>query len=212
MITVQNVIDRVRLVTGDKTAAVFQDVDIIRWINDAQARALKNTETAQLDYSGVSTQGVFAYPVANGFLMVRDVWYDGHKLRRVTREELNQLNPFWMQNPTTNIGTPDLYWIQKDTINLYVTPDTTGKAITVTIVPRPTLLVATTDQLVVPDEMLESIVALCLENAKQWDEDWTGAAYFRDNAKQRLGEDAYVESMRGTESYPAIRLAPGENW
>jgi hypothetical protein len=212
VITTQNVIDRVRTITGDKTGAVYQDPEVIRWINDAQSRVLRNTETAQVEYSGVSVQGTYAYPVANGFLMVRDVWYDGHKLRRTTREELNQLNPYWQTNPSTSIGVPDLYWIQKDTINLYATPDTSGKTVKVTIVPRPTVLVNGADLLVVPDEMLESVVTLCLENAKTWDEDWTGAQYFQQAAKARMGEDAYVEAVRGTDSYPAVRLAPGEDW
>jgi len=211
-ITCQNVIDRVRAITGDRTAAIYADVDIIRWINDAQLRVLKSTETAQKDVTGTSAIGQWQYVIAGGFLMVRDVKYGGQQLQAITREKLNLLDPNWSQNPTGMLGTPDYYWLQKDTVNLYVTPDTAGFNVVVTLVPRPVVLTVVGDSLVVPDESIEAIVNLCLEDAKTWDEDWQGAAYFRDAAKQRMAEDAYLVDVPTIDSYPTIRSMPGDDW
>ena len=211
-VTARNVIDRVRVITGDSAAAIYADADIIRWINDAQIRVVRNSETAQQDVNFLTTQGAWVYPVTGGFLLVRDVWYNGQKVQSTTREKLNLLDPAWQGNISTMRGTPDYYWLTKDTINFYVTPDTSGLNVIATIVPRPPVVVNTTDNLAIPDEMLETIVTLCLEQAKTWDEDWAGAQYFQQAAQRRMGEDAYIESTRYTDTYPSIRSTPGDDW
>jgi hypothetical protein len=212
-ITTQNVVDRVRAITGDKSKVVYFDMDIFRWINDAQMRVVRATETNLTDFVTTSGASIWQYPVTpNGFLGIRNVKYNGVDIPPITREKLNLLDPYWMQSPGTKIGTPSFYWTQGTGLNLYVTPDTSGLTITATYVPRPPVVANGVDPLVVADSMLESIVQLCLEQAKTWDEDWAGAAYFQKAAKDRMAEDTYDEQVSQLESYPSIRSVPGDNW
>lgn len=210
--TLKDIIDRVRVVTGDKSSAQFVDADIARWATDAQLRLMRNSERGQSEWTGTSVKGQNSYAVTGGFLMIREVFYNGSLVMPMTEEELNQYNPNRLISPTTQIGTPTLYWLTKDTVNLYITPDTNGLPIYVKRIPRPTDLVVSSDPLTVPDEQLETLVMACLQRAKEWEEDFEGAAYFRSELKDRTAEDSYQGQVQTTDSYPSIRSADGDDW
>lgn len=209
MRTLQNLIDRVRLITGDTTSAQFQDTDIARWATDAQLDHIRETETSWLNVSiGPSVASQVAYPVAGGFLKVRDVYYDGVRIVPSTLNDINTGDPY--RNQAASVGQPSKYWLTKDTINLYPAPDSSGKTVRAELVPRPTDLVNTTDVFVVPDDMFETIVRHCLQKAAEWGEDWQAASYFKKDVDDRTARDMHHEATANSNSYPVIRDAVGE--
>lgn len=211
--TLQNLLDRLRVASGDKTSVQWSDADIARWATDGQLKILRYTETSKqiLTITGGSVSGQAAYLVDRGFLWVEAVYYNGAALSRLTQPELDDLDLNRLVSPTTSIATPLYYWLTKDTINLYPTPDTSGLVIQLICVPRPTDLTVGTDVLLIQDEQFETLVRYCIQMAKESDEDWTAASYYRQDVKERLAEDAYEEAHAGSAQFISVRTLVGDD-
>lgn len=207
----QNVIDRVRVISGDKTSSQFLDADIARWATDAQLDIIRTTEKPQVDSVIVSVAGQYRYPVVGGFLYLRNVVYNGSDLSESTKEQIDQLNPAWRINAASPNGIPQLYWSEADAFNLYPTPDTSGLSIIASITPRPTDLVNGTDVLTVPDENFNTIVQVCLQRTQEWAENWEAASYYRQESTARKMDDAHNAWVNTNDSYPVIRSVPEDN-
>jgi len=208
--TLQNVADRVRTLAGDLSGVMITDPIITRWVNDAQLDVLRKTESAKADVSVISVANTFRYPVAGGFLYVDAIYYNGTLLWRRSKREIDYQDRY--RQATTTSGTPAYYWLEADAVCLYPTPQVSGDTVTVTRIPRPVDLVNLTDVLTISDDQLELIVERCLQKAKEMEEDYTAASWFKAQYKEETAESAFEESMRGTDSYPVVRDAPGENW
>lgn len=201
--TGQDLLNRVRVITGDKLSAQFDDIDILNWATDAQNTLIKKAELNITDYAGTSVSGTGAYAPAGGFLWCKGVSYNGVMLTLVTENRLNTLYPFRRTVPTEQ-GTPQVAWLTRDTINFWPFPDTSGLAIIARIVPRPAVLVDGSSTIAVQDDDFEILVRYCLQQAKEWDNDAVGAAYFKQDVKERTADAAFDASMLGNESFPSV--------
>lgn len=201
--TAQNVLDRVRTISGDKLSAQFTDADIYAWINDAQQTILKRTELNPADYNGVSVAGTSAYTPAGGFLWLRGLSYNGALLPRVSESRLDVLYPYRRTVPTQQ-GTPTCYWLTQNTINLWPAPDTSGLAIVARIVPRPADVTTGASAITLSDDYFEMLVRYCLQQVKEWDGDAVGAAYFKKDLQDRMGDAMYDQAQLGSDFYPSV--------
>src|SRR5215831_15278353 len=149
--TAQNVIDRVRVITGDKFSSQFVDADIIRWINDALDMHKTSVEWGKTVLNLTSVKGQYAYPTG-GHILIHDVYYNGTQLTSRSVDQINDFDPYRLTSPSTAIGVPQYYWEGLDNsgnqvINLYVTPDTTNLPIVVTALAEPSNIVSGGDGL-----------------------------------------------------------------
>lgn len=208
-LTAEDVVKRVRTIYGDREKSQIDDDDIFNWITDAQrwlVRKYKPVSSTVL----ASVSGQSIYSPTGGFISVADVFYDSRQLALTTRKELDASDPYWLGSVASPSGTPRLYWLERNQLRLYPTPDTTGKVISVTSVVLPGSVTKLTDELIIDDGYLEPIVDRCLTRAKEFDEDWQGAAYFKSNAQEGATDASHEESNRGDDSFPVIRDDPAD--
>lgn len=209
--TGQELVDRVRTITGDKSAAQFNDLEILRWATDAQRRHIRYTGPTVERSTLVTIAGTNSYVDSAGFTYLDTVYLNGHKLQHRTVQELDLEDSYRRSTPVEQ-GTPVYFWSTENTLNFYPAPDTTGQVIIHRVVPRAAdvLLVATA--FTVADDYFETIVRYCLQMAAEWGEDWPAAQWFKTDFKERVAEDMFDTAMEGRESYPVVRDAPGEYW
>jgi hypothetical protein len=210
--TLQDVISRVRVITGDKTSSQFTDTDIAQWASDGQLDIVNETEHPQVDLTLNTVAGTYSIPVAGGYLTMREVIYSGQSLLRVTREWLAKSNPYWRVSANQPQAPSQYYWLDENNVNLYPTPDVSGVPVVLHYTAYPPALVNGTDVLVIPDEQLSTLLQFCLQKAKEWEEDWMAATYFRKGYADRVAGDAHDQWVPGSDSYPMIRESPGEDW
>lgn len=202
--TAQNLLDRVRVITGDKLAAQFTDVDILAWANDGQQTLIKRAELGITDYTTNSIVGTGAYAVAGGFLWAKSISYNGVILPRVSESRLDVLYPYRRTTPLEQ-GTPTCVWLTKDTINVWPVPDTVNLIIAARICPRPADLINGASSIAIADDDFEILVRYCLQQAKEWDGDAVGAAYFKQDVKERTADAMYDAAMLGNDTYPSVQ-------
>lgn len=210
-LTADDVAKRVRSIYGDKNKNQLDDTDLCLWITDAQRRLVRRYKPVSSTLL-VSVSGQSIYTWAGGFISISDAFYDSTQIKSTTREQLDALDPYWLGNAATPSGTPQLYWVEGGQLRLYPTPDTDGKQISVTSVVLPGIVDDLTDPLVIDDAFLETLVERVLTRAREFDEDYSGASYHKQEAEKLSAEDATEEATRGNNSYPVIRDDLGDYW
>lgn len=208
-LTLKDVNDRVRAIYGDKSKTQIDDVDIARWTTDNQRWLVRHYQP-ESDVQLSSVAGQSKYPVTGGFRFVRSVNYDATDIRPTTRETLNQLDPYWQSTVSIPSGIPEFYWLEANTLRFYPTPDASGKIILIRAVVLPGTLTNLTDPLVIDEAFLDTLVQRVLKNAKEFDEDWNGASYFRQDASAMAAENAAESWDNSGSSYPVIRDVDGD--
>ena len=127
ILTLTEMIDRVRGDLGLRGSDRITDTDVTEWLNEGQAEIARLLRWYRTSFTTGSTSGTKEYalpiPVAGRCIQIEEVIYNDEQLLPTTLEELQRIDWNYRQAGT---GTPDYYYLRGNTgFGLHVTPDTT---------------------------------------------------------------------------------------
>jgi Family of unknown function (DUF6682) len=195
---------RVTNILGDDAKVVFEDADLLDYINDAQLDICRKTgmlpEFSQV--SPISGQENYILP-ANCIEVLRAT-YKGAKLYKTTWQEVDMISP--MKDTGTSQGAPSHFYVIGNTIYFYPCPVTSEiGTIKLTYSTVPTVLTIDTDVPQIPLAYHEDICLRVIAKGHEQVEDYQAsqAKTAEYNAAVSLTQE---QSQEGSdESYPVIR-------
>lgn len=204
--TVIEMTDRIKRIFGDTGQSQLLDSFILDWLNDGQMDIARKTDCLQGTQTTNIVSGTSAYALPTDFLKEQFVTWTGYNLIRTT---FNQINDYYPDRAAyTSPSNPMMYYIRQGNLNLYPTPVTNATAgLVLYYVRGPATLVATPD---IPLPYHEDLVRFGLIRAYEHDENWTQAREARIEYNERLLETIYDSNVTRADSYPAVRLTPGD--
>lgn len=208
----EDVQKRVKRQFGDESGAQIDDSDIARWATDAQLDIVKQTKCNQTTSTVPVVPNQYEYPITSS-ITISSVVVDGHPLRAVSQNELNQRFPDRHKADVSN-GIPAFFTARDGAggtiVTLYPTPDAASTDLVVTHNTRPSPVVNPGDEFSIPEEYHEIIVRRCLERAYELDGQWTAAGVVGQDATGKMNEAKADSADKTDDSYPAIRCLPGD--
>lgn len=194
---------------GDESGALITNADIDRWANDGQLHVARRTEVLQQKEEINSVADQQNYSLTDEWIKIRKVTYEGRVLQPITLEELD--NSHAARDANAQSGTPIYYYEWGEDIYLYPAPASAGVSnIDVWYVAAPEPLVNPGDVPEIPTHMHEDIVRYCLMRAKELDEDYGASDRLAVEMEGRLAESQEEAQNKQADSYPAVRLVPGD--
>ena len=204
MATGADVVADVRVIFGDTLSTKILDADYVRWINDAQLEIYRHTEfDVQTMPVFSSTVGVDTYPLPVDFLKFNSVTWSGKLLILTTEAQIDLMNPNRKMNPPA-LGRPSWYYRENEMIIFYP-PPMDVQPILIQYVPRPVMLGAITDDLSVPDEMVNDIKQFLLSRSYEVDDNTSAADSRMQNFKNMMFESRDQWKFPSDKSYPSVR-------
>lgn len=200
---------RVTNILGDDAKIVFEDIDLVDMINDAQVDICRKTGllVSEQLYSLSTTTPSWAIP-ADCIEILRAVM-NGQKLYKTTWQEVDTLDP--SKDSGTTRGVPDRFYVMGNKITFYpYTSTNTTNNIRVVYSCTPTVLVNDTDTPDIPLAYHEDIVIRVVARGHELVEDYQAASSKSaeyDKAITLTQEQAQEVS---DESYPHIRDTEGQ--
>lgn len=195
---------------GDESGAQITNSDIIRWANDAQVDIARRTETlvSHRETEGIPSDGSYLLPT--DFMFMKRVTFNNYVLHYRSLDDLDQRG---QSVETAASGEPNSYYLTSSTLHLYPKPSTGGVGVLDIFYARtPTRLVDAADTPEIPGHMHEDIIRYCLVRAKELDDDLQGAERIGAEYDARVAQSHYETITQTMNSYPAIRLSPGDDW
>jgi hypothetical protein len=205
---------RVKRRFGDTSGAQITDADLYDWINDALIDIARRIEYDTSSISMNVTDGTETYYVGNIYII--SIALDGRMLRQTTFREMDQRFP--NRYETVIKGTPEMYWMRSGFAYLYPIPDAASAGnsrLVATYIQVPNTVNSTADISTdtnypdLPTQMHEAIVEYCIWKAKELNED-ADADKFKRNYDEKIELAMYESHVPYANSYPAIRVLPGD--
>lgn len=202
----------VKRLFGDESGAQITDADIVRWANDGQVDIVRKTECLQKKTEFNVTANDESYDLPADSIRLRRVELDGKALSRVELEELDNVVPD--RNVTgTSSGSPVVYYVWGQTLWLYPKPETAGTSnLDLFYLKRPAALAVDADIPEIPVHMHEDIVRYCLARAKELDEEMEQARNIFMDYETRVMLSRDEAQNPENDTYPAVRILPGDDW
>lgn len=199
---------RVQRQFGDEAGVQITAGDIRNWLNDAQVDIVRRTDVLQASLKTDVVANQPDYAVPNNFVKIRRVTVNGNLIRPTQLEHLDQLNP-GRDNETTSI--PNWYYTWGNSIYLYPTPSARSTlGLEIYYIRTPLVLNAPTDIPEIPAYMHEDLLRFALARAKELDEEEASAQRLMADYGDRMAQSSWEASNQQTDSYPAVRLLPGD--
>jgi len=194
---------------GDDAKLVFEDPDLIDYINDAQVDICRKTDILHGSSTISTLSGVEAYQLPADFIEVQRVTYSGNKLYKTTWQEVDMLDPGKDAGPTS--GVPDHYYRWGNMLYLYPIPSsgsTTALKIYYSRTPVP--VASDSDTPEIPMAMHEDIVIRVIARGHEQVEDFQASA--AKSSEYNTAVSMTIEqAMEGNdESYPLIKDTEGQ--
>lgn len=212
MSTVGEITTSVQRQFGDESGVQITTTDILRWINQAMIDIARKTDCVQDHKEASITSGDKSYGLPGDFINVRNVTYNGSPLRPTTMEIANIM---WPQRDTiggSSSGDPEWYYIWGNVLYLYPTPASSGSGnLDIYYSRLPTVVANPTDTPEIPVGFHEDIERYCLAKAKELDDQLDEAAAIRKDYTDRVMVSKFEEENPHADSYPAVRLVPGDD-
>jgi Family of unknown function (DUF6682) len=194
-------------ILGDDAKIVFEDPDLLDFINDAQVDLCRKTDILR----GTATINVVAatefYALPVDFIEIQRVTLSGNKLRKTTWQEIDLFDP--NKDVAGPAGVPSYYHREGNQIYLYPIPSTsiTG-GLKVYYSRCPTVLAGDTDVPEVPLSMHEDLVLRVISKGHEQVEDFVASqnklaeydkAVSLSQEQAQEGQDEVYPSVRDTE-------------
>lgn len=194
---------------GDESGAQIDEDDVIRWVNDAQMDIVRRTEILQKESPVIPVVADDdEYDPPADFMFARRITLDGYLLRRTSIEEMDAYEGNREADGIT--GSPDRYYLRGLKIVLYPIPEAAGDLV-VLYVRQPVTVTGVGDIPEIPLYMHEDIVRYCLQRAKELNEDFEQAGIIGADYEQRTNKAREESQSSHGDSYPAVRLLPGDD-
>lgn len=174
---------------GDESGVQITDVDIVRWVNQAQNEIVNKNPMIQATASLVSVAGTATLDInvlAPNMLQLEAVIFDGWPLEPTTLEKLK--SDIGGPDSTTQ-GTPQYFYVWANIINVWPVPSVAGKAIQINYSAHPVSVATASDKLGVPDRYYDRVCEYVMSKAYELDEDWGAHQVQRQAFEDKLTED-----------------------
>ena len=189
---------------GDESGVQVTDADIIGWINDGLKEIAKKNNVLETKSSSNLVAGVSEYTLPSDTLTLHSVRVNGQRVRGLSLPESDE---YVYANSSTPTGTPIVFWVYAGKINFYPTPDTNSTGSLVLYYTRqPAAVASDTDVIDMPTGYDNQVVAYCLQQAYEMDENFDAANVKGSQFKDGLGELLEAGTYTTRESYPRITV------
>jgi hypothetical protein len=151
---------RIQAKIGDTSGAEVAPADILNWINDGITEIARRTNQPQATATTPSVVGQSTYNLvtfAADITRLRSVMYDGSVLQPLSIEEADTFLADREKAGQSN-GTPQMYWIWSDQINVWPPPDTASKSLKLFYQKRPAAVATDADIPGIPLHMHADLV------------------------------------------------------
>lgn len=214
VLTVSDIMTRVRRTFGDEAAVQVEDGDIFRWINDACKEIVMQHENLLQASSNIdSVVGQSLYTPPADCFSVNTVLYRSdpnplasyYTLRYMSMAQMDKYVDGWRGNDAGN-GTPQLFTrADAGQFALWPAPDTayTGgiKVVYARYAAEVTLV---TDPIDLPPYYHPTVEHFCMMKAYELDEDWESADKRANIMQSTISFNNGREAWYGRETYPVI--------
>lgn len=193
---------------GDDAKLVFEDADLLDYINDAQVDLARKTDILR----GTSTinvvTGTESYALPIDFIEIQRVTYLGAKLRKTTWQEIDLFDPD--KDMPGGGGVPTHYHREGILIYLYPVPSASATgALKVYYSKTPVVLAGDADLPEIPLSMHEDLVLRVVGKGHEQVEDFQ-ASLSKMTEYEKAITLSQEQAQEGTdESYPHIRDLEG---
>ena len=206
------IIYAVQRMFGDTSGVQITEDDIIRWANLAQIDIARKVECIQEHVATDTVAEDGSYPLPENFLSMKRVTLSGALVQPTTLEKSDAALPYREVTPVAQ-GTPTSYFIWRNTLYLHPVPSVSESAILeVFYVRLPAPMLSEDDSPEIPETLHEDIIKYCLIQAKELDEDSNEATKLRVEYLDRMAESRDEALNKHADSYPSVRLLPGDDW
>jgi hypothetical protein len=193
---------------GDTSGAMIQSSDVLTWMNEGQLEVVRRT-ACLADTNEVEVEaGVVGYDLPGDFLDFIRVTLDGRKLRKTTVQEVDNVDPD-RDLPDSESAQPKVFYKLGTQIKLFPKPATDG-TLEIEYTRQPTQLIQNADIPEIPVNMHGDILQYCIAKGKEMDEDQAAAGSAMAVFEHRLAQSLDDATDENQESYPAVRLIPGD--
>lgn len=208
---VREIMTRVQRQFGDESGAQITEDDILRWCNDGQLDIARRTECLQSHAETSSAADDGSYELPDEFMFARRVTFDNILLHRIELETLDGMHGTYRDREGAFTGEPESYYIWGHKLYIYPAPSAPGVGnLDIFFVRTPALLRFDTDVPEIPLHMHEDLVRYCLTRAKELDEDWDAAKMIGGEYDARVLNARHETKDPYIDTYPAVRLIPGD--
>jgi hypothetical protein len=194
---------------GDDAKLVFEDVDLMDYINDAQVDLCRKTDILRGTLLLAINAGVESYALTSDVIDIQRVTYNGTKLYKTTWQEIDLFDP---SKDITGLagaggaGVPTHYHREGMNIFLYPIPNFTQNAsLRVYYSRTPAVLAIDTDTPEIPLSMHEDLVLRVVGKGHEQVEDFQ-ASLSKMTEYDKAITLSQEQSQEGSdESYPVVR-------
>lgn len=167
---VSECITRVRVISGDTTAAQFTNDQVLSWINDGIRECAVNNNLLQKDASSNTVVGQASYALPTDILKLHSVKYDNNVLQMITMEEFDKRYSGIGTSTTNATGIPVVGYVWAGVLRVYPTPEAV-KALVVSYLYDPAIITDVGDEITLPVGYHSRIVDYCLSQVALQDDD-----------------------------------------
>lgn len=212
--TTFDVYERVRTLFGDTSGAQITDQAVLRWINDGQQEIVNNNPILKdTKYSNiVKGQAEYSFP-NDSVQYIEAVYVDNKPVRVMTPQVFREfiLNDDPQRDASANY--PDVWYERNGIITFYPTPNTDFQnGLKLEYVKQPTkqVIISTSAILSVPDRYINELTNYVMQQALEFDENYTGAELKRNQFREGMDRQSLRENMAQISLYPQIAPDPGD--
>lgn len=202
--TGQDVIDRVRSIMGDKASALFQDTEVLLWIDDASIDIAKKTLCLPTHSETDAVADDYSYELPNDYAGIRKVTFDGKGLIKTTAGEMDRDYPD--RDITVISGTPWYFYIYVNMLFLYPAASSNGSGNLDIFYARTSEPLDDADSIIdLPVRFHSLVVRYALAMAKELAEEYTIAKmYMTDYETGVIAASGELDDQY-MDSYPSVR-------
>lgn len=210
---VQDVVTRVRRTFGDESGVQITDDDLIRWINDAQAKIGRENEgLMEATATANIVQNQMEYDVPADFSILRSLKFKGYRIKYMSFAEFNEYIDGYSAAPGISPygpGIPEIFMVWENKITLFPKPnENVTNGLTIYYIKHPASVGTLADALTVPLSYHNTVIDYCLQQAYELDEDYQKAELKKATVADDLMKLNDRNKWGSQEYYPRITTLP----
>lgn len=200
---------RVKRDFGDESGAEITDADIVDWANEGQIHIVRKTKALAVHKETAVVSGQRNYLLPTDLIFLDRVTYKGTSLEGLSQDQLDTFEK--SLDASTGTGVPSHYYVYGRDLFLYPSPnESLAGGLDIFYIKSPTALAADVDVPEIPIYLHKELVTYCVMRAKGLDEESTDAQMLELNLDKELTNARDEVTSIQDDSYPAVRLLPGD--
>lgn len=202
---VSDITARVKRIFGDEAGVQIIDSDLIAWINEIQRDIASSQSILEVSATVVVPGGTSTYTLPTDVQNLFSVWGNNSRLEPKSMREAEELLIKIGDTTAQPSGTPELFWIWANIINLWPVP-ASNVTLKLFYSRFPVSVAALGDTLELDVKYQNIIINYCLQKAYELDEDWQGSQFKAQQVSGDLSSLTNDEKWTVQSTYPVITV------